>query len=220
MIHQPSAVPPSDRTRVRRFAHLARYDKATIHAILDATPHCHIAYVHEGKPIVTPSFQWRDGDRLYWHGARAARLMQATQGQEVCLCVSLIDGLVLARSAYNFNINHRSVMVFGTARPVENPDEKRHQLQRFVDGLVPGHWGRLRPMTERELRVTAILALSLEEASAKVRTGMPEDDDADYDLPIWAGVVPVGVRIDPPRPDPRNHPDAVMPEAVTQFRLG
>ncbi|GEO83034.1 pyridoxamine 5'-phosphate oxidase family protein [Pararhodospirillum oryzae] len=212
--------PPSERTRVKRYHWLAKYDKETIHAIVDASPHAHVGYVHEGRPLVTPTLVWRDGERLYWHGSRVARMIQATSGQEVCLCVSIIDGLVLARSAYNYNINHRSVMVFGVARPVTDPEEKRLQLQRFVDGLIPGQWDRLRPMTEQELAVTALVVLDLGEASAKVRTGPPEDDEADYALPIWAGVIPVGTRIDAPVPDPRNHPDAQMPEDVLKFKLG
>ncbi|WP_041794386.1 pyridoxamine 5'-phosphate oxidase family protein [Pararhodospirillum photometricum] len=212
--------PPSERTRVKRYHWLAKYDKETIHAILDACPHAHVGYLHEGHPLVTPTLVWRDGEVLYWHGSRVARMIQATTGQEVCLCASIIDGLVLARSAYNYNINHRSVMVFGVAQPVTDPAEKEAQLKRFVNGLIPGQWDRLRPMTEQELKVTALMRLDLTEASAKVRTGQPEDDEADYALPIWAGVIPITTTIGTPEPDPRNLPEAEMPADVLKFKIG
>ncbi|CAH2603958.1 Pyridoxamine 5'-phosphate oxidase family protein [Rhodovastum atsumiense] len=211
---------PSERTRVRRYHWLAKYDTETIHGIIDAMPFAHIAYVHEGRPVVTPIMQWREGDTLYWHGSNASRMMRSVDGQEVCVCISIVDGLVLARSAYNYNINHRSVMVFGTARKITDDDEKRRQLARFVNGLVPGQWDRLRPVTDQELKATALLSLPLAEASAKVRTGQPEDDDTDYCFPAWAGVVPVGVRVDAPVADPRNLPDVTMPPEVLSFRYG
>lgn len=211
---------PSARSEVKRYHQLAHYDAATIHAILDAMPHCHVGYVHDGKPVVTPTLQWRDGDRLFWHGSSASRMIRATETQEVCVCVSLIDGLVLARSAFNYNLNHRSVMVFGTAEKITDPDEKRHQLARFVDRLIPGQWARLRPVTEQELKATTVMSLPLTEASAKLRSGMPEDDAEDYAFPVWAGVVPLRFVTDPPVADPRNLPDAAMPEEVLRFRMG
>jgi uncharacterized protein len=211
---------PSDRTRVKRYHWLAKYDAETVYAILDAMPLCNVGYVHEGKPIVTPTLQWRDGDRIFWHGSSASRMIRATKEQEVCLAVSIIDGLVLARSAYNYNINHRSVMVFGTATMVTDPEEKRHQLERMVNGFVPGQWDRLRPVTEQELKATTVMSLPLTEASAKVRTGQPEDEEADYAFPAWAGIVPVGFRIDAPVPDPRNLPGVEMPKDVLDFKIG
>uniref|UniRef100_Q07JS2 Pyridoxamine 5'-phosphate oxidase family protein n=1 Tax=Rhodopseudomonas palustris (strain BisA53) TaxID=316055 RepID=Q07JS2_RHOP5 len=217
---KPMSEAPSARTKVNRYRWLAKYDVETIYGILDAMPLCHVAYVHEGKPIVTPTLQWRDGDRIYWHGAAAGRMMSATQGQEVCLCVSILDGLIMARSAFNFNVNHRSVMVFGTAAPVTDPDEKYRQLKRFVDGFVPGQWDRLRPPTPNELNVTALQWMSLTEASAKVRTGPPEDNDEDYSFPVWAGTLPIGLQIGAPIPDPRNLPDVEMPTEVRDFKIG
>jgi uncharacterized protein len=213
-------LPPSERTRVHRYHWLARYDKETVHAILDATPQCAIAYVHEGKPVVTPCLHWREGDFLYWHGARNGRMIKAVDGREVCVAVSLIDGLVCARAAFNFNINHRSVMVYGVPEAVEEPKEKERQLKRLINGLIPRHWDRLRPMTEAELNATAVLRLPLTEASAKVRKGGPEDNESDYGFPVWAGHIPVGVRIDPPVSDPRNLPEIEMPSDVSAFRFG
>jgi nitroimidazol reductase NimA-like FMN-containing flavoprotein (pyridoxamine 5'-phosphate oxidase superfamily) len=211
---------PSARTEVKRYNWLAKYDAETIHAILDAMPHCHVGYVHEGKPVVTPTMQWRDGDRIFWHGSSASRMIRTAEKHDVCVCVSLIDGLVLARSAYNYNLNHRSVMVFGVAEKLTDPDEKRHQLANFVNKVIPGQWDRLRPVTEQELKATTVLSMSITEASAKVRTGHTEDDEADYDFPVWAGLVPVRLVADPPIADPRNLPGVEMPDDVLKFRIG
>jgi nitroimidazol reductase NimA-like FMN-containing flavoprotein (pyridoxamine 5'-phosphate oxidase superfamily) len=211
---------PSGRTQVKRYHWLAKYEPETIYAILDAMPHCHVAYVHEGKPVVTPTMQWRDGGRVFWHGSSASRMIRATEAHDVCLCVSIIDGLVLARSAYNYNLNHRSVMVFGVAQRITDPEEKRAQLARFVNRVVPGQWDRLRPVTDQELKATTLMSMSLTEASAKVRTGQPEDEPEDYNFPVWAGIVPVGIRVEPPISDERNLAGVEMPPDVLKFRLG
>jgi nitroimidazol reductase NimA-like FMN-containing flavoprotein (pyridoxamine 5'-phosphate oxidase superfamily) len=211
---------PSPRTQVKRYNWLAHYDAETIHAILDAMPMCSVGYVHEGRPVVTPTMQWRDGNRIYWHGSSASRMLRAVETQEVCVNVSIFDALVLARSAYNYNLNHRSVMVFGTAVKITDDAEKRRQLALFVNKTIPGQWDRLRPVTEKELKATTLMSLELTEASAKLRTGHTEDDEADYDFPVWCGLVPVSYAIHPPIPDPRNLPAVTMPEDVLKFRLG
>ena len=211
---------PSARTRVNRYRWLAHYDKKTIHAILDAMPVAHVGYVHDGLPIVTPTLQWREGDRVYWHGAAHGRMMKTTESAEVCLSVSILDGLVLARAAYNFNINHRSVMVFGRPEAVTEPAEKMRLLKRFVDGYVPGQWEQLRPVTEQELGATAILSLPLTEASAKLRAGPPEDNEDDYALPVWAGVLPIHFAVGKPEPDPRNLPEVEIPASLAAFAIG
>jgi len=205
---------------VKRYNWLAKYDPETIYAILDAMPMCSVGYVHDGKPVVTPTMQWRDGNRIFWHGSSASRMLRAVKSQEVCVCVSIMDGLVLARSAYNYNLNHRSVMVFGTAVQVTDEAEKRHQLAHFVNSVIPGQWDRLRPVTEKELKATTLMSLELTEASAKVRTGHTEDDEEDYAFPVWAGLVPVDFRLGAPIPDPRNLPDVEMPADVLKFSLG
>jgi len=211
---------PSPRTQVKRYNWLAKYDPETIYAILDAMPMCSVGYVHDGKPVVTPTMQWRDGNRIFWHGSSASRMLRAVKSQEVCVCVSIMDGLVLARSAYNYNLNHRSVMVFGTAVQVTDEAEKRHQLAHFVNSVIPGQWDRLRPVTEKELKATTLMSLELTEASAKVRTGHTQDDEEDYAFPVWAGLVPVDFRLGAPIPDPRNLPDVEMPADVLKFSLG
>lgn len=211
--------PPSERTRVKRYNWLAKYDEETVHSILDAMPLCHVAYVHEGMPVVTPTLQWREGERVFWHGSSASRMIRATQTSSVCLCVSIFDGLVLARSAYNYNVNHRSVMIFGEARKVADEEKPRH-LKYFVNGVIPGQWDRLRPVTEKELKATTLMSMPISEASAKVRVGPPEDDDEDYSFPVWAGVIPVAFGIGEPIPDPRNLKDVEMPAEVRKFRIG
>jgi len=211
---------PSPRTQVKRYNWLAKYDAETIYGILDAMPMCSVGYVHEGKPVVTPTMQWRDGNRIFWHGSSASRMLRAVDTQEVCVSVSIMDGLVLARSAYNYNVNHRSVMVFGTARKITDDAEKRHQLEHFVNKVVPGQWDRLRPVSEKELKATTLMSLELTEASAKVRTGHTEDDEEDYAFPVWCGLVPVTFGIGAPIADPRNLPGVEMPEDVLRFKLG
>ncbi|MBB4200427.1 flavin-nucleotide-binding protein [Rhodoblastus sphagnicola] len=210
---------PSARTLVKRYRHLAHYDRETIDAILDAMPVAHIAYLHEGQPIVTPTLQWREGDRVYWHGAAKGRMMRATEGADVCLTVSILDGLVLARSAFNFNVNHRSAMLFGKAEAVTDPKEKIRLLTRLVNGFAPDQWDKLRPATESEITATAILSLKIEEASAKVRSGPPEDNESDYAHPVWAGVLPIRLTVGAPEPDPRNSPGVAAPD-LSGYSIG
>jgi len=218
MTSPQDAAAPSERTRVNRYRHLAHYDRKTIDAILDAMPVAHIAYLHQGQPIVTPTLQWREGDRVYWHGAKHGRMMQASEG-EVCLTVSILDGLVLARSAFNFNVNHRSVMLFGKAEAVTDRQEKIRLLTRLINGFAPDQWDKLRPATDAEINATAILSLKIEEASAKVRSGPPEDNDDDYAHPVWAGVLPIRLSVGAPEPDPRNLPGVAAPD-LSGYKIG
>ena len=211
---------PTDRTRVKRVAKRAKYDAETVHGILDATPICNVGYVFKGTPYVTPTLQWREGDHLYWHGSSASRMLEACEETQVCVTVSLIDGFVMARSAYNHSCNYRSVMVFGTAKKVTDIAEKELRLKNFTNGLWPGRWDMLRKMTAQELKATTVLKLSLEESSAKVRTGPPGDDEEDYALPIWAGVIPVQQQVLPPINDPRLLPGVAVPEHITKFKFG
>lgn len=211
---------PSERTRVKRVAKRAHYDAETVHGILDATPICNVGYVFNGTPYVTPTLQWREGDHLYWHGSSASRMLEACEEAEVCVTVSLIDGFVMARSAYNHSCNYRSVMVFGTAKKVTDVAEKELRLKNFTNGLWPGRWDMLRKMTTQELKATTVLKLPLVESSAKVRTGPPGDDEEDYALPIWAGVIPVQQQVLAPIDDPRLLPGVKVPEHITKFKFG
>ncbi|MCA3555259.1 pyridoxamine 5'-phosphate oxidase family protein [Aestuariivirga sp.] len=211
---------PSERTRVKRMNKRAAYDAETVHGILDAMPVCNVGYVFDGAPYVTPTLQWREGRHVYWHGSSASRMLEACAEAEVCLTVSIVDGFVMARSAFNHSCNYRSVMVFGTARKLTDAAEKEMRLRTFTDGLWPGRWDMLRQMTAQELKATTVLKLSLAEASAKVRTGASGDDEADYALPIWAGVIPVRMEVLAPVDDPRLIAGLAPPQHITDFKIG
>ncbi len=201
---------PSERTRVKRAHERGAYDRGTIDAILDAGCLCHVGYVVDGAPYVTPTLYWRDGDRVYWHGSSASRMLRASEGTPVCVAVSHLDGLVLARSAFHHSANYRSVMLFGEAVKVDDPAAAAARLETFVERLFPGRWAELRPMTDRELKATTLLSIPIDEASAKIRTGPPKDDEEDYGWPVWAGVLPMRTVLDAPLPDQRN-PGGLLP---------
>lgn len=185
-------ITPTARSRVKRHHERGAYDLDTIAGIIDDAFLCHVGYVIEGQPYVTPTSYWREDDIVYWHGSSASRMLRAqAQGIECCFTVTILDGLVLARSAFNHSVNYRSVMLFGHAQMVEARDEKLRQLELFTERLYPGRWRELRPVTDQELKATTVLSMRIEEGSAKVRSGPPKDDAPDYDWPVWAGVIPV-----------------------------
>jgi uncharacterized protein len=195
---------PPDRIRVRREPQRGRYDRETIAAILDEALLCHLGFEVEGQPYVIPTLHARVGDRLYVHGSAASRMLRhAASGARMCATVTLFDGLVLAKSVFNHSVNYRSVVVFGAATVVDG-DEKREALHALTERLAPGRWDEARQPTAKELKATWILSLPLDEASAKVRTGGPEDDEEDLDLPVWAGVVPVHLAAEPSEYDWRR----------------
>jgi len=211
---------PTPMTRVKRLGERGRYDRKTVYAILDAGFICNVGYVIEGQPLVTPTSYWREGDRVYWHGSSASRMLRTlSKGIKACLTVTHVDGLVLARSAFHHSINYRSVMALGVAEPVTDEAYKMKALEAFVERLYPGRWAMLRPVNQQEVKATMVLSMPLEEVSAKVRVGPPKDDDEDYALPIWAGVLPMSVAIAAPEPDPKNLPGAAIPEHVRGFVL-
>jgi nitroimidazol reductase NimA-like FMN-containing flavoprotein (pyridoxamine 5'-phosphate oxidase superfamily) len=194
-VARPAAAAADRFTRVRRVPELAHYDLTVLHDILDAATHCHIAHVVDGRPVATPTLHWRIDDHVYWHGSVASRMVKAALASPgVCLTATLIDGWVLARSAFNHSVNYRSAMCFGQPELVADPAEKARVLEVFTERLFPGRWGQLRPMTRKELGATAILRLALDAASAKVRTGPPDDPARDCDWPVWAGTIPLTTR--------------------------
>ncbi len=205
---------PTDRTRLRRVHERGHFDRATIDAVLDAGMICHVGYTVDARPYVTPTIYWREGDRVYWHGSSASRMLRKSEGADVCLTVTHFDGLVLARSAFHHSANYRSVMLFGRAEKVTERQSKIDRLKTFVDLLYPGRWEQLREMTEQELKATTILSIPIEEGSAKVRTGPPVDDEEDYALPIWAGVVPIRPVHGAPEPCPRLAEGTTLPDHV------
>ena len=204
---------PTPRTTVRRLKKRAVYDKAVVHAILDEGFICHVGFVVETQPYVIPTIYARHDETLYFHGAVASRTLKTVAtGVDVCLTVTLMDGMVLARSAFHHSMNYRSVVVLGNARLVQDPEERMLALQVITDHAVPGRWDEVRGPNELEMKQTSVLALPLEEVSAKVRSGPPVDDDEDYSLPVWAGVVPIETHVTKPLDDGRVLPGVTAPE--------
>ena len=210
----------SERIRLRRVHQRGKYDSKSIYEILDAMPVCSIGYTFDDFPFVTSTLQWREGNHVYWHGSSASRMLRAVDSAKVCLNVSILDGFVMARSGFHHSVNYRSVMMFGNAHKIAEPDEKEARLKAFVDALFPGRWDSLRPVTAQEIKATTVLSMPIDEAAAKVRTGQPSDDEEDYSLPIWSGVLPVKTVIGEPVPDPRNLEGLSLPDHIANFKLG
>jgi nitroimidazol reductase NimA-like FMN-containing flavoprotein (pyridoxamine 5'-phosphate oxidase superfamily) len=210
----------SDRTRVRRLPERGVYDRAAIDDVLDAGLVAHLGFVHDGQPFVIPTLHARLGDLVYVHGSAASRTLRGlSTGIPACLTVTLLDGIVLARSVFEHSMNYRSVVVLGTATPIEEPDEKMGALEAFTEKLLPGRWDEARQPTRKELKATSILSLPLDEASAKIRVGGPEDGDTpDADLDVWAGHLPLVVQALEPVPDPTLRPGIPVPPALRPYR--
>lgn len=211
---------PSERTRLRRLHERGKFDAASVHAVLDAMPLCHVGYQIDGAPVVTPTMQWREGDHVYWHGSSASRFLRAAKATQVCLTVTMWDGLVMARSGFHHSANYRSCMVFGEAEIVQDPVDKTARLKAMFDVWFSGRWELLRTINDQELKATTVLRLPLDEASVKIRTGPPSDDEEDYELPIWAGVVPLTITTGKPVDDPRNHEGVSVPDHALNFTAG
>lgn len=214
-----SAGARSPRTRVRRLSERARYDREAIDAVLDAALVAHLGFVQEGQPFVIPTLHARLGDDVYVHGSSASRALRALgEGIPACLTVTLLDGLVLARSVFEHSVNYRSVVVLGRATLVTDDAEKLAALEAFTEKLLPGRWAEARQPTRRELRATGVLRLPLDEASAKIRAGGPEDADTpDAALDVWAGHIPLVVRALPPVPDEALRPGVTAPASVRRY---
>jgi nitroimidazol reductase NimA-like FMN-containing flavoprotein (pyridoxamine 5'-phosphate oxidase superfamily) len=193
---------PTERTTVRRLAKRVVYDRDLIYSVLDEGFICHVGFIVDGQPFVIPTIHVRVGERLYLHGSPASRMLNSlARGIEVCVTVTLLDGLVLARSAFHHSMNYRSAMIFGTATVVEDLDEKFRILESLTRHLIRGRWQDTRSPTPAELKGTMVISLPIEEASAKVRKGPPLDDEEDYSLPRWAGVIPLAMSASAPTPD-------------------
>jgi hypothetical protein len=209
---------PTPRTHARRLHEKAAYDRATIDAILDAMPVAHVGYVLDGAPVVTPTLQWRTGDRIYWHGSSASRMQKKATDAAVCVTVTLTDGMVLARSGLEHSVNYRCVMVFGTAVELSGVLAKTAALKAMMDQMFPGRWDALRPMTLQEIKATRILSLPLTEASAKISNGMPTDPPEDLAWPVWAGVLPILSVMGAPQPAPGIAQP--VPDHAARYRFG
>ncbi len=213
-----TAFPVSGRNKVKRTPLRGTYDKSSVYAVLDECRICHVGYVVDGQPYVTPTLFWRDGNTLYWHGSSASRMLRTVKtGVDVCVTASLFDGWVMARSGFHHSANYRSVMAFGTAKAVATEAEKDAALKVMMDGLFPGRWEEIRPSTVQELKGTTVVSMDIEQASAKIRSGGPIDDDADYALPVWAGVLPVRQVQAAPIPDPKLASGIEFPENLSAY---
>ena len=208
----------TERTKVKRLPARGAHDPETIYAILDEAFICHVGFVVDGQPYVIPTGYARIGDDLYIHGSSASRMLRnLSKGVDVCVTVTLVDGLVLARSAFHHSINYRSVVVLGKAELVEDADEKYRILEAFTEHVIPGRWPEIRWPNELELKATSVLKLPITEASAKIRTGDPKDDEEDYQMNIWAGVLPLRVEKGEPVPDTRLTEGIDIPDHVRGY---
>ena len=209
------ALSRTERTRLQRLKERGRTDRAELYAVLDAGLICHLGVIIDGSPVVLPTGYGRTGETLYLHGSSANRSLLAADGQDACVTVTHLDGMVCARAIFHHSMNYRSAVVFGTARLLTEDAAKLAGLQAVTEHLIPGRWAHARPPTRKELAATAVLALPLDEASVKVRTGPPKDEPEDYQLDIWAGVVPAALTFGQAEPDPALRGGLAVPEHIT-----
>ncbi len=216
-----SSFTPTPRTRIKRHPERAHYDRETVFAILDAALMCHIGYVIDDKPHVTPTLFWREGERLYWHGSSASRMLRTqAKGIPVCLTVAHVDALIMARSAFRHSLNYRAVMAFGTASIVDDPAEKEAGFNAFIERLYPGRTGHMRAIAPQEIKATSLMGMTIETASAKIRSGGPLDLEQDYDADCWAGTVPITQVMGAPIPDPKVAPQVPAARDAGHFAEG
>jgi uncharacterized protein len=209
---------PTQRSQIKRIPQRGNYQRQTVEEILDEGLICYVGFVVDGQPFVIPTSYGRIGDRIYIHGSPASRMLRnLSSGIEVCVTVTLLDGLVLARSAFHHSMNYRSVVIFGTATVVKEHEQKLAALKAFTEHIVPGRWDQVRIPTRQEIQGTLVLSLPITEASAKVRTGPPLDDEADYNLPVWAGILPLQISAAPPIADTRLQSGIAVPDYVANY---
>src|SRR5215204_1959024 len=208
----------TERTKLKRLPKRGHFDRETVYGILDEGFICHVGFAPEGQPFVIPTGYARDGDKLYIHGSQASRMLRTLSGGvDACVTVTIVDGLVLARSAFHHSMNYRSVVIFGRATLVDDRDEKTAALVALSEHFIRGRWADVREPTDQELRATTVLSLPLVEGSAKIRTGPPLDDEEDYALPVWAGVVPLHLKAGAPVNDPRLLPEIKPPSYAINY---
>ena len=203
------------QNKVRQLKDKAIYDRNAVHQILDAGLVAHVAFVQDGSPVVVPMIYGREGETVFLHGARKSRVIRLLEGTErACVNVTLLDGIVVARSVFNSSMNYRSVTVFGKAQLVESREDKLHAMHVISEHTVPGRWAEVRDSHEREIKMTGVISMQIEAVSAKVSTGMPEDEDEDYDIPIWAGLLPITSKVGTLQSDDRLLPDVQPTDAI------
>jgi uncharacterized protein len=211
------ALSTTERTRLGRLRERGLTDRAALHAVLDAARICHLGVVIDGAPVVLPTGYGRIGETLYLHGSSANRSLLAAAGNQVCVTVTVLDGLVCARSVFHNSMNYRSAVIYGQARMVTDAQERMDALAAITEHLIPGRWDNSRRPSRKELAATAVMALSLQEASVKARSGGPNDDDEDYGRDYWAGVLPVSENVGPPQPDPLLRDGIEVPEHIVKL---
>ena len=205
----------SDRSKINRLPARGYYDKETIYQIIDEALYCHVSFVQGNQPYIIPTIHARLGDRIVLHGAKGSRLLKhLAEGNEVCIAITLMDGLVLARSVFHHSMNYRSVVLFGKGKLLENKAKKLEALKTITENLILGRWEDARKPNEKELNATAVVSIDIDEESAKIRTGPPIDDAEDYNLPVWAGVIPISLKFDSPVNDPKLNEDIVLPNYI------
>jgi len=206
------------RNRVTRIPERAKYDEETIFAIIDEALICHVGFVVQGKPVVIPTIHARDGNRLLLHGSSASRMLRHfKEGNDICVTVTLLDGLVLARSVFHHSMNYRSVVLFGNGTIVDDTDQKMRGLKVLTDHLIPGRWNEARLPSDKEMNATTLISMTIEEGTAKIREGHPSDDEEDYDLPVWAGVIPIQQHIMAPVDDEQLTKGISVPDYVLNY---
>lgn len=212
--------PKTARNQVKRLSKRGHYDAATIYPIIDEALICHVGFVLDGQPFVIPTLHARDGDTILLHGAKASRLLRHLEaGGSVSITCTLVDGIVLARSVFHHSMNYRSAVVFGQGQRIEGDEERLRALEVFTEKLMPGRWADAREPNRVEMKQTTVVAVPIESASAKVRVGPPSDEEADYDLPVWAGVLPVGMAVGAPIADERLRDGIEVPDYIQTYQL-
>ena len=213
--------PKTARNQVKRHPERGRYDAASIYPIVDAALICHVGFVYDGQPFVIPTLHARQGNTILLHGASGSRLLRhAAAGGQLCISVTLLDGIVLARSVFSHSINYRSAVLFGRGQPIEGEAEHMRALEAFTERLIPGRWADARPPSAVELRQTAVVAVPIDAASAKIRSGPPKDAADDLELPVWAGVLPLHITAGALLPDPHLAPEVAVPAYLRDYRPG
>ena len=220
-VRTDNSYPLSPRNRVKRLHERGSYDRAIVHGLLDASMLCHVSYVVDGQPYCTPTFFWREGEKLYWHGSSASRMLEnQSAGEKVCVTVAHLDSLVLARCGFNHSADYRAVMVFGTAHIVTDLEEKKRALVAMVDRFFPDRTAGLRQSTKQEIKATAVIAMEIEQASAKIRAKGVADDEEDYDLPVYAERIPVRTVLGAPEACPRLRDGVECPASLRGYAEG
>ena len=216
-----SQFPVTARNRVRRLPKRGHYDRETVHAIIDEALVCHVAFSMEGVPTVIPTLHARRGDSLLLHGSSKSRLLRhAGEGHPVSVAMTILDGIVLARSVFHHSMNYRSVVIHGTGQLLESEEEKRTALEAFAEHIARGRWADVRQPSRKELKATSVVSIPIDLAAAKIRTGPPLDENEDYALPVWAGVLPLSLKAGKPEADPRLDRDIEVPPYIRRYRRG